>query len=550
MANVIAFYIRLSNADDDTGIEKLESNSISNQRLLLSRYVETHPEFDSWEIREFVDDGYTGTNENRPAFQQMISEASALRLQAVIVKDFSRFARNYILMGEFLEQYFPLLGVRFISVNDSYDSKTTKTSMDSMSAALKAVLNAYYSKEMSNKLHQTARLKMKDKIVTGFPPFGYVFNEDKTQFIVDPEAADAVRQVFHFALSNASLTDIANALTEAGIPTPSAYNRAHNSSKKIRLSKEDRDEAWITASVLYILRNPVYTGRLTLQKRMHITPASKHTRPATSSEQFVYENAHEAIISAEDFAKVQELHPPRTRSSTHVAYDCILRGHVFCKNCGRAMRYDGNKKTPKFYCAYKKTSQGKCPQKRFNASEVENMVLAALIPMLKLLNQFMESDRGRQSHYRQWLSDCRKELGRLQKEFHQAQNAKLALYEQFSDCRLTPEAYKEQKAALARKADQLQKEAAVLQEREKALREGIAPAELENLSEAAARCQNPSVLTVEMVAAFVDRVEFSDDCIEIKWTFQDVWEYLQKAMDISFAENSREEDSKNDGEST
>lgn len=447
-------------------------------------------------------------------------------------------------MGEFLEHYFPLLGVRFISVNDSYDSKTTKTNMDSMSAALKAVLNAYYSKEISNKLHQTARLKMKDKIVTGAPPFGYVFNEDKTQFIIDPEAANAVRQVFRFALSNASLTEIANALTDAGIPTPSAYNRAHNNIKKGRLSKEDRDETWITASVLYIIRNPVYTGRLTLQKRMHIAPASKHTRPATASEQFVYENAHEAIISAEDFAKVQELHPPRTRPASHVVYNCILRGHAFCKNCGRSMRYDGNKKTPKYYCSSKNTSRGKCPQKRFNASEVENMILAALVPMLNLLNQFIESDRGRQSHYRQWLSDCRKELSRLQKELHKTQNTKLELYEQFAACRLTPEAYKEQKERLAKKGSQLQNEITVLQEREKSLREGTAPAELEKLSEAAAQYQNPSVLTAEMVAVFVDRVEFSDDYIEIKWTFQDVWEYLQKAMAASPLSENGEEDGK------
>lgn len=178
------------------------------------------------------------------------------------------------------------------------------------------------------------------------------------------------------------------------------------------------------------------------------------------------------------------------------------------------------------------------------------MVLAALLPMLTLLNQFTDTEQNRQSHYRQWLSDCRKELSRLQKELNQAQNAKLNLYEQFSDCRLTPEAYKAQKERLAKKAGQLQKEIDILQKREKSLREGIPPAELEKLSEAAAQYQNPSVLTAEMVAAFVDRVEFSDDCIEIKWTFQDVWDYLQKAMDISFAENSREEDSKNGREST
>ena len=125
MANNLAYYIRLSEADEDTGKEKDESESISNQRALILKYLKEHPEFDDWTIQEFVDDGYTGTNGNRPQFQRMVELVQQRAIQCVIVKDLSRFARNYILLGEYVEQIFPYLGVRFIAINDGYDSKTS-----------------------------------------------------------------------------------------------------------------------------------------------------------------------------------------------------------------------------------------------------------------------------------------------------------------------------------------------------------------------------------------------------------------------------------------
>lgn len=147
MANELAYYIRLSEADEETGKFKDESESISNQRSLILKYIRDHTEFDGWIIREFADDGFSGANGNRPAFQRMLERVHEGSIQCIIVKDLSRFARNYILLGEYMEQIFPLLGVRFIAINDGYDSKTTTSAADNMSIVLKSVLNAYYDHE-------------------------------------------------------------------------------------------------------------------------------------------------------------------------------------------------------------------------------------------------------------------------------------------------------------------------------------------------------------------------------------------------------------------
>lgn len=225
MPKELAYYIRLSLADQDTGTFKDESESVSNQRALIQNYIETHEEFHDWNVQEFVDDGYTGTNGDRPKFQEMLERTKRGEIQCIIVKDFSRFARNYILVGEYLEQIFPFLGVRFISINDGYDSKTSTSTADNMSMVLKSVLNAYYSKELSQKIRTTFDQKMKRGEILGHPPFGYVLNDERTQYIIDPEAAKTIKRMFDLAYEGKTLNEIAGILTAENYLVPSVYIR-------------------------------------------------------------------------------------------------------------------------------------------------------------------------------------------------------------------------------------------------------------------------------------------------------------------------------------
>ena len=191
--NVLACYIRLSLADGDLGNGKDESNSIRNQRNLLHQYIESHPEFSDWTVQEFVDDGYTGTNDDRPEFQRMIDLVRQGMIQCIIVKDLSRFARNYIITGEYLEEVFPFLGVRFISITDHYDSASNTTVEDNMSVVLKSVLNAYYSKDLLSKSIQ-AELDQKKKD-----------EENLASIAVDPNIVALAQKAAHY-LSEGGLT--------------------------------------------------------------------------------------------------------------------------------------------------------------------------------------------------------------------------------------------------------------------------------------------------------------------------------------------------------
>ena len=183
MPNNLAYYIRLSLADLDIGgTNKDESNSVKNQRDLILSYIDSHPEFQGWQIHEFVDDGYTGTNDDRPNFQRLIDLTRKGQIQCIIVKDLSRFARNYIITGNYLEQVFPFLGVRFIAINDNYDSASSQSVEDNMSVVLKSVLNTYYSKDLSRKITASFIQRMRQGTYKAAAPFGYIRRKEAIAF--------------------------------------------------------------------------------------------------------------------------------------------------------------------------------------------------------------------------------------------------------------------------------------------------------------------------------------------------------------------------------
>ena len=273
--SVLACYIRLSLADGDLGNGKDESNSISNQRNLLHQYIENHPEFSDWTVQEFVDDGYTGTNDDRPEFQRMIELVRQGMIQCILVKDLSRFARNYIITGEYLEQVFPFLGVRFISITDHYDSASNTTVEDNMSVVLKSVLNAYYSKDLGRKIASSFQQRMRQGTFKSKAPYGYRRVEDQISYQLDPESAKTVRLIFDLALKGHSTREIANRLNEDKIPTPAIYNRYHTEYNKTSSRTITENPIWEPTGILNILRNRAYTGDLIMRKAASVVRFQK-----------------------------------------------------------------------------------------------------------------------------------------------------------------------------------------------------------------------------------------------------------------------------------
>ena len=253
-------YIRLSDADDDLKF-KTESESIANQRTLLYRFIRARREFDGYEVVEFIDDGYSGTNGNRPSFERMIESLKNGEANVVICKDFSRFFRDYVEIGDYLERIFPFLGVRFIAVNDGYNSDDYKGSTAGMEVVMKYIVYSYYSRDLSQKIKTVmSTRKSKGEFVASQAPYGYMKDPDvKRKIIPNPDTAPVVRKIFDLALEGKTPAEIAVVLNDYKLETPSAYfMRMNPDSKKFRTASQEA--CWTSNNMREILKRREYTG--------------------------------------------------------------------------------------------------------------------------------------------------------------------------------------------------------------------------------------------------------------------------------------------------
>lgn len=264
----IGIYIRLSLADEDTGYgSKAESDSIGNQRMLINRHLDNRSVLSKCPRFEFAADGYTGTNFLRPQFTQMMEKVKRGEINLICVKDFPRFSRDYIETGNYLECTFPFMGVRFISINDGYDSDDYKGTTGGLEVVMRSIIYAAYSKDLSVKT-TTAKIQMmkQGKYVGGYAPYGYVLHPTiRNKLAVDPEAAAVIRRIFGEALAGRNTSQIARGLNDDGIPTPGQYFRQKHPDKK-KFSKMSDKISWEAVMVYKVIRNEVYTGTLISHK--------------------------------------------------------------------------------------------------------------------------------------------------------------------------------------------------------------------------------------------------------------------------------------------
>lgn len=421
MANNLAYYIRLSLADDDVGdSNKDESNSVKNQRDLILSYIDSHPEFKGWTVHEFIDDGFTGTNDDRPDFQRLIDLTWQGQIQCIIVKDHSRFARNYIITGNYLEQVFPLLGVRFIAINDNYDSARNQSVEDNMNLVLKSVLNTYYSKDLSRKITASFVQRMRQGTYKAAAPFGYVRRKEAIAFEIDSKAAEIVRKIFTLALAGKERKEIANLLNEEGLPTPAVYNARYHNGAHNQSRTALAHALWEPTMLLPILRNPVYCGDRILRKNVSVTPGSKKRRPARPEEQFFIKDAHAPIVSRKDFEAVQKMLPAKkVGGHRKKSLDYPLKGAVRCGTCRRSMTRAKNYSV--FVCSHAKMEHSQCPKKDFPIAEIEQVVFASLKPLLQIAASAGRhlQKRGTKASAEAFLLDVIV-LDQLQNQFHLA----------------------------------------------------------------------------------------------------------------------------------
>ena len=305
----VAKYIRLSSADEDVKRgERAESNSVVNQRMLLDHYIESHCEFSNCTILEFLDDGRSGTNLDRPGLHTMLEAARRLEIDCIIVKDFSRFARDYLESGHYLEQVFPALNVRFISVNDCYDSfDFPYGTAGNVNNGLLCLIYEMYSRDLSQKSKAAKRLyAQRGQCITAYPVYGYLKSpEDKRAWIPDPEAAPVVQRMFGLYLDGKGPGEIARVLNEEGVPTPSQHKRALGSKRQL-WNSERTENFWRATTIGKILRDERYTGKLVALKTALSELGNINSAKAIEKDDWIIvPGAFEAIISQEVFNQVQ-----------------------------------------------------------------------------------------------------------------------------------------------------------------------------------------------------------------------------------------------------
>jgi len=307
-----------------------ESESIATQKHLLEAFCARDTSLSVAGI--YIDDGYTGTNCDRPDFQRLISDVDKGRIDCVVVKDLSRFGRDYIDLGYYLERFFPVRGVRFIAVNDNIDS--ARGAYDVM-LPLKNVFNAMYAKDTSEKVRKAFRAKQqRGEFVSGFPPYGYRKDpENKNRFVIDPEAAETVKRIFERKADGSSNREIARLLDREGIAAPIAYKRSRG--ERLSVGQRYRGTCgWSDSAVRRILTNETYLGRM-VSNRSPTDGVHGRQRAAPRSEWIVVEGTHEPIVTDELWERAHRAAAAQRAAAP--ARESLFRGVLRCGDCGCAM---------------------------------------------------------------------------------------------------------------------------------------------------------------------------------------------------------------------
>ena len=318
-----ALYIRLSREDENDG----PSESVTNQNALLQEYAQAHnlSVYDT-----YIDDGWSGTNFDRPGFRRMIADIEKGNVNLIITKDLSRLGRDYIMTGYYLERYFPEKQVRYISLLDGIDTGTDSSLNDI--TPFRAIMNDMYARDISRKIRSVKHDKQRRGLfIGGKPVYGYKMHpSEKNRIVIDDEAATVVRNIFRLALDGKSCRKIAESLNEARIPSPAVY-------AGLPLRKTGPYSGlWSSERISEVLQNETYIGSMVQGRTVKVSYKSKKTVRQDPSDWIVVPDTHEALISPEEFQKVQLLLACRrnTRSRT---YDYLLKGMLFCHECGGSM---------------------------------------------------------------------------------------------------------------------------------------------------------------------------------------------------------------------
>lgn len=529
-----AIYVRLSKEDGDVGdAKKAESNSISNQKALIENFLQNKKNIKVVSVR--VDDGYSGSNFDRPAFQLMMEDIKEGRVNCVVVKDLSRFGREYIDSGRYIERLFPALGVRFIAVNDHYDSMEGKSQSDDILIPFKNLINDAYSRDISIKIRSHLEVKRKNgEFVGAFSAYGYKKSDtDRNKLVVDDFAAGVVQDIFKWKIQGMSMDAIAQKLNDMGVLSPMEYKNS-NGENFTTSFKINEQAVWGAVAVRRILENEIYIGTLIQGKQTTPNHKIKAAVVKEKSQWSVVENIHESIVSKRDFEIVQRLLQLDTRTSPGKEGVYLLSGIAVCAECGALMARKvstvGGKKYVYYTCSMHKKYK-KCSPHRIKEYELEDTILTVLqlhISHLLEINKALK-DIEELPNRKSDMKKLQQRLEKKEEEIKRYSDLKISLYEDYKDALISKEEYimlKEQfeiKKALAQDASiRIQREAEGLRQTEHDGQKWI---------QYFLKYQNIETLTRNVVVELIRNVQIHESGgLTIIFDFADEYKHLRQVL--------------------
>lgn len=520
----VCLYIRLSSADKDLAA-KDESDSITNQRALLHQYLRDHKEFFPYETVEFVDDGYSGTNGDRPGFEKMIDFLRDGGAKLVLCKDLSRFFRDYVEIGDYLERIFPFLGVRFIAVNDGYDSDDYKGTTGGMDVVMKCIVYSFYSRDLSQKIKTVLTAKQKKgQYIGSYAPYGYLKDPaDKHHLIPDSAAAPVIRRIFDMALEGKTTGEIAVALNADHVETPAAhFHRLYPDCKKFRKTTS-KANSWTCTNVYDMLKRREYTGAVVSKKKNYKSIDNPRTTVRKEADWLIVPDCHEAIVSVEEFEKAQDaiLACPAGNRSRH---DYLLRSLVRCGVCGRTMsRCRGSKAKPYFYKCEKNRyiENSPCPVgERFYEGDLEKIVTDSLSQLLQVFVDEDKQLREAAAKTKGTAENIRRDILRLEQSIRQNAVDKVNAYERYTDGKMSRGEFAALRQKIMAETDTLEAEKAALEGQLDDL-EKAKDTEAHELATAGSAFLKAENITNQMLLTFIEKVlVYTGGRVEIVYRFR------------------------------
>lgn len=527
---ILALYLRLSRDDDD---EDDESNSISNQRLIIQGFLKGKPEFSDYQIQEYVDDGYSGKHYDRPGIKRLLDDVRAGKIYGIIVKDISRFGRNHIENGDYIEKIFPLLDVRFIAINNEYDSKNGLGVTPEPGVTFENLIYDFYSEDTSKKVkHALLIRRQSGKYLAAFATFGYEKDKrDHNRLVIDQKAAAVVAFIFAKYAETKVKAEVARILNEEGIPTPQEYMTLKGLNYSWRY--KETVKLWTGSIVGKILRNRAYAGDSVIRKTEVIKIGTDKRKRIPQDEWQIVPNTHEAIVSKELYEIVNKpgFGIYESNKKAGIADNTVycegvkrkrsvgispIKGLVKCGGCRHHMQRR-DRLNASYYCRlYYELHHRTCYQGGISESQLIEVVLTAVrtwidvvadIKRLVDLQYEMESQQYQKNE--KYIKNINVKISRLQKE-------NFLLYEKYTDGIMDKEKYLREKGRNQKAVELLQKE---LINKEQRLMEPKVPEH--NIFTLIDGIETVQTLTRELAEQLISEIYvYNDQRVEIVFKFQ------------------------------